>query len=190
MKKCLVLILVLSMVLGCLAGCSSEDGSGVTISAMQEAIRNATEDNSLSFNVSNVENGKSFELKYSTGMSGTLGYTKEIKGEANKNSNITWIEYSIPKFDETLYEELTFDQLEKDITKNYKNIPMGTLADELDLMEYAYLMSCITGESYTDFYGLDVILNARESAQKNGEWLYSMTMNGSTMTIRAEYQPE
>lgn len=160
--------------------------SGVSINAMETAVRNAAENKSLSFDVSNAEDGKVFELAFATGMFGT---DKEIKGAADKNSNITWIEYSIPKFDETLYDELTMEKLLAD-NKNFKDIPMGILTDELDLLAYSYIMSCITGDSYSDYYGFDTLMGAKDSSLKKDEWVYSMSMDGSTLVIRAEYQPE
>ena len=161
--------------------------SGVSINAMETAVRNFAENKSLSFDVSNAEDGKVFELVFASEVLGTG--KKEIKGAADKNSNITWIEYSIPKFDETLYDELTLEKLKAD-NKNYKNIPMGILADELDLLAYSYIISCITGDSYSDYYGFDTIISAKDSSLKKDEWVYSMSMDGSTLVIRAEYQPE
>lgn len=186
MKRFVIWVLMICMIVGCMIGCGGKSGSGVSINAMESAVREAAEDKSLSFNVSKAEDGKVFELAFATGMFGT---DKEIKGAADKNSNITWIEYSIPKFDETLYDELNLEQLKKDI-KNYKNIPMGILADELDLMVYSYIMSCITGDSYSDFYGFDTLISAKDSSQKMDGWVYSMSMDGTTLVIRAEYQPE
>lgn len=204
MKRFVIWVLMISMIVGCMVGCGSHEtppktetqsteappqtetqSSGVFLDSMETAVQNAFSDTTAALNITDVDDGKTFVCLYDGGFSGM----KVINGAADTNSNIKWIEYRIQDFDEEMFEEVTFDSLKKDL-KNFQNIPMGKLNAYLGIMAYSNIIACIDGNPYSDYYGLDTVLNAKTSEQRKGDWVYNTSMDGSAMLIRAEFMPE
>lgn len=159
--------------------------SNVSITAVEEAMQTAFQDTSIAFMVTDVENGKTFLSMFN----GQHLNDKVINGFADKDGNICWIEYRIQGFDSKLFDELTVNKLVTALD-NYANIPTETLIDHLDVIAYCHIVGCIEADSVPSAYNLSPVLDARESEQRKGDWVYNTSMDSGAMLIRAEFSPQ
>lgn len=162
-----------------LCACGSSKGSGINLASLEKAA-SASAGSTINFNVVKKDNGSSFTRSFKPSAYSSILIT--ISGSADKKDNVTAVKYTIegePDYLEGYYKSLNLQSL-RSIEQTYMYIPGRELDFDIAILGYSPIASCLMGEStYTDFYGLDTVINARESSQVRGNWTFSTSLNGA-----------